>query len=57
MSADRFRNLESSIVIARNDWTEVGLTNGAMGHVRDIIFDTNQGPPNMPKAIGTTRAK
>ena len=59
MSADHFRNLESSIIIARNsrvmlttnDWTEVGLTNGAMGHVRDIIFDTNQGPPNMPKAI------
>jgi hypothetical protein len=59
MSADHFRNLESSIVIARNsrvmlttnEWTEVGLTNGAMGYVRDIIFDTNQGPPNMPKAI------
>jgi ATP-dependent DNA helicase PIF1 len=59
MSADHFRNLESSIVIAfnsrvmltTNEWTEVGLTNGAMGNVRDIIFKTNQGPPNMPKAI------
>ena len=38
MMADHFRNLET------HEWTEVGLTNGAMVCVKDIIFDTNQGP-------------
>jgi ATP-dependent exoDNAse (exonuclease V) alpha subunit len=57
--ADTYRGLETEIMVAigarvmitNNIWTEMGLTNGAFGVVRHIIFAANVGPPNLPEAI------
>jgi DNA replication protein DnaC len=57
--ADLMMGLNASIRIARgarvmltaNVWTEIGLTNGAAGTVRHIIFEKGFGPPNLPIAV------
>jgi ATP-dependent exoDNAse (exonuclease V) alpha subunit len=57
--ADLMMGLNASIRIARgarvmltaNLWTEIGLTNGAAGTVRHIIFEKDAGPPNLPIAV------
>ncbi|CAG8641197.1 7999_t:CDS:2 [Cetraspora pellucida] len=57
--SDVAKGLESQILLARgtrvmlraNLYVEVGLVNGAMGTVHDILFEENQGPPALPIAI------
>ena len=39
------------VMITSNLWTEVGLTNGAMGTVRSIIFAEGVLPPALPRAV------
>ncbi|XP_065061670.1 LOW QUALITY PROTEIN: uncharacterized protein LOC135688681 [Rhopilema esculentum] len=39
------------VMLTRNLWTEVGLCNGAIGVVYDIIYQTEQGPPNLPISV------
>ncbi|EXX79749.1 hypothetical protein RirG_002630 [Rhizophagus irregularis DAOM 197198w] len=34
-----------------NLWTEVGLVNGSLGTVQEIIFEENQSPPSLPIAV------
>ena len=38
-------------MLTRNLWTEVGLCNGAVGTVRDVIYADNCKPPTLPIAI------
>ena len=55
----KFRGLKNQIVLAReakvmlttNLWTTQGLTNGATGIVKDIIYKKGQGPPKLPEAV------
>jgi ATP-dependent DNA helicase PIF1 len=57
--ADDYCGLESEIVLAigarvminNNIWTEKGLINGAFGTIRQIVFASGVGPPNLPDAI------
>jgi hypothetical protein len=57
-SSDQMLGLESELLLARgarviitcNEWTKTGLTNGATGTLRHLIFDENSGPPNLPIA-------
>ena len=39
------------VMLTRNIWVEVGLCNGAMGNVIDIIYAENHCPPVLPIAI------
>jgi ATP-dependent exoDNAse (exonuclease V) alpha subunit len=39
------------VMITSNLWTQVGLTNGATGTVRHIIFKKDVCPPNLPIAV------
>jgi hypothetical protein len=39
------------VMITSNLWTEVGLTNGAMGTVRNIVFAEGILPPALPRAV------
>ncbi len=34
------------VMLTANLWTEIGLTNGAAGTVRHIIFEKDAVPPN-----------
>jgi len=57
--SDMAKGLEPKLFLARgarvmlraNLWTEVGLVNGSVGNVRDIVFDENQGPPCLPITV------
>lgn len=59
ISADRMMGLEATLLLARgarimisqNVWIDKGLTNGATGTLRYIIFRENEGPPNIPLAV------
>lgn len=59
LSSEQMLGLESDLLLARgarvmltsNEWTQVGLTNGATGTVRHIIFEEGGGPPNLPVAV------
>ena len=42
---------KARVMLARNLWTRVGLCNGTMGTVKDIIFAQNQRPPMLPIAV------
>ena len=58
-AADNDSGLPSNIILSKgtavrlisNDWTEAGLTNGAMGIVRGIIYARNSHPPDLPAAV------
>jgi ATP-dependent DNA helicase PIF1 len=58
-NSDTAHGLEACILLARgarvmltaNLQTEIGLVNGSMGTVRDIIFSEDQGPPCLPIAV------
>ncbi|GBC15565.1 ATP-dependent DNA helicase PIF1 [Rhizophagus irregularis DAOM 181602=DAOM 197198] len=53
------KGLEAQLLLARgarvmlriNLWTEVGLVNGSLGTVQEIIFEENQSPPSLPIAV------
>jgi hypothetical protein len=61
-SSDRACGLVSKLIISRqtvfrltsNLWTKAGLTNGAVGVVHSIIYDSNTKPPALPIAIIAT---
>ena len=38
-------------MLTSNLWAEVGLTNGAMGTVRNLIYDVGCLPPVLPKGV------
>ena len=39
------------VMLTKNLWTELGLCNGAMGHVWDIIYLKGVNPPDLPLII------
>src|SRR2546430_7226488 len=39
------------VMLRANLWTEVGLVNGSVDTIQDIIFEENQGPPFLPNAV------
>ena len=39
------------VMLTRNIWTEVGLCNGSIGTVFDIIYNENTFPPSMPITV------
>ena len=59
IDADDFSGLEASLCIARgckvmitaNLWTQYGIVNGAIGHVRHIIFEEREGPTNLAQYV------
>jgi len=59
LSSEQFGGLENQIYLAkgakvmlsRNLWSDVGLCNGSLCTVKDIIFQDNQLPPSLPIAI------
>jgi ATP-dependent exoDNAse (exonuclease V) alpha subunit len=59
MDDEDFGGLERSIILARgakvmitsNIWVDKGIVNGTIGHVREIIFKENEGPPCMPICV------
>ncbi|GES80911.1 ATP-dependent DNA helicase Pif1-like [Rhizophagus clarus] len=58
-NSDTAHGLEAYILLARgarvmlmaNLQTDIGLVNGSMGTVQDIIFNEDQGPPCLPIAV------
>ena len=59
MSSDVMMGLQSSLIIARscrvmitsNLWTQQGITNGATGTLRFIIYNGTGRPPALPLAV------
>ena len=59
LSADEMSGLEPVVFLAKgahvmltmNLWTDVGLCNGATGTIVDLIYASNQQPPDLPIAI------
>jgi ATP-dependent exoDNAse (exonuclease V) alpha subunit len=57
-NSDMAKGLDSQLLLAKgarvmliaNIWTEVGLVNGSMGTIQDIIFE-GEGPPSLPIAV------
>ncbi|GBC03496.1 hypothetical protein RclHR1_05150006 [Rhizophagus clarus] len=41
----------SKVMLRTNLWTEVGLVNGSVGIIHEIVFEQNQGLPSLPIAI------
>ena len=39
------------VMLTRNLWTEVGLCNGAMGSIFDIIYSDRANPPSLPTTV------
>ena len=58
-NSDVAKGLEAQLLLAKgcrimltsNLWTETGLVNGSMGTVQDILFEEEEGPPALPKAV------
>ena len=43
--------VDAKFMLVRNLWVEKGLCNGAMGVVKDIIFQHDQQLPTLPVAV------
>ena len=41
----------TAVRLISNEWTEAGLTNGAMGTVLGIIYPPTSQPPELPAAV------
>ncbi|XP_066930917.1 ATP-dependent DNA helicase PIF1-like [Clytia hemisphaerica] len=41
----------AKVMLTRNLWSDVGLCNGSLGIVKDIIFQRNHLPPALPIAV------
>ena len=39
------------VLLTRNLWQEAGLTNGAVGEIKYIVYLENEGPPSLPHMI------
>ena len=46
-----FLSKGSKVMLTRNLWSDVGLCNGSLGVVKDIIFQRDQLPPALPIAV------
>ena len=42
---------EAKVMLTMNLWTDVGLCNGSAGQVVDIIYGSNNNPPDLPIAV------
>ena len=42
---------DAKVMLLSNLWSEQGLTNGANGYVRYIVYDENSKPPELPKIV------
>lgn len=51
MSANLCLSRNVQCIIIKNLWIKKGLTNGAMGTLRHIIFKEGDKPPSLPVAI------
>ncbi|CAG8838603.1 15245_t:CDS:1, partial [Cetraspora pellucida] len=51
LEAQLFLARGACVMLRTNLWTEVGLVNGSMGIVQEIVFGENQGPPFLPIAL------
>ena len=41
----------SKVMLVSNLWNKQGLTNGANGYVRYIVYDQNSRPPELPEFV------
>ena len=46
-----FLEKEAHVMLTMNLWTDVGLCNGATGTIVDLIYASDQQPPDLPIAI------
>ena len=41
----------ASVTLTSNLWPEIGLHNGAVGRMYQIVYNEQQNPPNLPVAV------
>ena len=41
----------AKVILTMNLWSQVGLRTGATGMVRQIVYDNNRHPPDLPVAV------
>ena len=46
-----FISVGASVMLTSNLWPEVGLCNGAVGRVHQIVYNEGQHPPDLPVAV------
>ena len=46
-----FLSVGASVMLTSNLWPEVGLCNGAVGRVHQIVYNEGQHPPDLPVAV------
>ena len=51
LEAISYYAVNAKVMLRTNLCTSFGLVNGSVGHIKDIIFHENQGPPSLPKAV------